>query len=208
MSVISGSTSMEDNSFEKLIATYISENVGISDHFISDDLAEHLKTNLKALHKKKLLKPAGTGNAEKQNQNAAVRGDSIYWLDRKHEDKYENEFLDQIDDFIKYLNRSCFAGITDYEFHYSLYETGSFYKKHVDQFLNNPGRKYSMISYLNADWKESDGGQLKIYQSYNDKKINPIQGKTVFFKSNELQHEVLVTNENRMSITGWLKSGG
>ncbi len=208
MSVISGSKSMEDNSFETLIASYISDNVGISDHFISDNLAEHLKTNLMALNKKKLLQPAGTGNAGKLAHNAAVRSDSIYWLDRKHNDKYENEFLDQIDDFIKYLNRSCFAGITDYEFHYSLYETGSFYTKHLDQFSNNPGRKYSMISYLNADWKESDGGQLKIYQSYNDKKITPTQGKTVFFKSNELQHEVLITNEKRMSITGWLKSGG
>jgi hypothetical protein len=25
------------------------------------------------------------------------------------------------------LNESCFAGITDYEFHYSLYEKGDFY---------------------------------------------------------------------------------
>jgi len=55
-------------------------------------------------------------------------------LDRGHENEYENDFLDQIDDFIKYLNRSCFAGITSYEFHYSLYEIGSFYKRHLDQF--------------------------------------------------------------------------
>jgi SM-20-related protein len=62
-----------------------------------------------------------------------------------------------------------------------------------------------MISYLNDDWQESDGGQLMIYQNYNNKKVNPTQGKTVFFKSNELQHEVLVTQKQRMSITGWLK---
>jgi SM-20-related protein len=37
--------------------------------------------------------------------------------------------------------------------------------------------------------------------------IAPIQGKTVFFKSDELQHEVLVTNERRFSVTGWLKRG-
>ena len=30
-------------------------------------------------------------------------------------------------------------------------------------------------------------------------------GKTVFFKSSELAHEVLLTNKARMSITGWLK---
>ncbi len=148
---------------------------------------------------------AGTGNDGKLTHDNKVRGDSIYWLDRKHEDVYENEFFDQIDDFIKYLNRSCFAGITNYEFHYSLYETGSFYQKHLDQFQDNSSRKYSMISYLNTDWQAIDGGELLIYQSYNNKKITPTQGKTVFFKSNELQHEVLVTKERRMSITGWLK---
>jgi SM-20-related protein len=29
----------------------------------------------------------------------------------------------------------------------------------------------------------------------------------VFFKSDELLHEVLLTNERRMSVTGWLKRG-
>jgi len=194
-----------ENDYEGLISSFISDKVGISEHFLSDELANHLKANLLALNKKKLLVSAGTGNAEKFSQDNAVRSDSIYWLDREHNNTYENEFLDQIDDFIKYLNRSCFAGITGYEFHYSLYETGSFYKRHLDQFLNNPGRKFSMISYLNADWEKADGGELMVYQSYNDKKISPTQGKTVFFRSNELQHEVLVTNERRMSITGWLK---
>lgn len=194
-----------ENAYEGLISSFISDKIGISEHFLSDELANHLKANLLALHKKKLLVSAGTGNIEKFSQDKAVRSDSIYWLDREHNNTYENEFLDQVDDFIKYLNRSCFAGITGYEFHYSLYETGSFYKRHLDQFLNNPGRKFSMISYLNADWEKADGGELMVYQSYNDKKISPTQGKTVFFRSNELQHEVLVTNERRMSITGWLK---
>jgi len=62
-----------------------------------------------------------------------------------------------------------------------------------------------MISYLNENWNENDGGELLIYQNYNNQKINPEQGTTVFFKSNELQHEVLVTKKQRMSITGWLK---
>ena len=149
---------------------------------------------------------AATGNANKLVHNAAVRSDSIYWLDRKHQDKYENEFFDLIEDFIKYLNSSCYTGITGYEFHYSLYETGSFYKKHLDQFKNNSGRKYSLISYLNKNWIEEDGGQLLIHHADKDQKISPTQGKTIFFKSNELEHEVLITSQTRMSITGWLKS--
>lgn len=195
---------MEAN-FETLIAGFIETNIGISEQFLTEDLANHLKQNLLALHHQKLLSAAGTGNADKIVHNTDVRSDSIYWLDRKHEDQYENEFFDQVEDFIKYLNRSCYAGITGYEFHYSMYETGSFYKKHLDQFQNNSGRQYSMISYLNADWKEEDGGELMIHQTGNDLLISPTQGKTVFFKSNELEHEVLLTTQRRMSVTGWLK---
>lgn len=194
-----------ENNFELLIESFIKDNVGIDNHFISDELSQHLKQNLLELLKQNKLKEAGTGNNVLVSHDKAVRSDLIYWLDRAHNNEYENDFFDQIDDFVKYLNRSCFAGINGYEFHYSLYEVGSFYQKHLDQFNNNPSRKYSMISYLNDDWQESDGGQLMIYQNYNNKKVSPTQGKTVFFKSNELQHEVLVTQKQRLSITGWLK---
>ncbi len=194
-----------ENEFENLINSFIENKVGISSHFLTDQLSGNLKQNLLKLLQQKLLVAAGTGNAEKLNHNAAVRSDSIYWLDRKHEDLYEDEFFDRIEAFIKYLNISCYAGITGYEFHYSLYETGSFYKKHMDQFQNNSDRKFSMISYLNEDWQTGDGGQLLIHQTDNDQKIDPTNGKTVFFKSDELAHEVLVTHQRRMSVTGWLK---
>ena len=194
-----------EKDFETIIASFIENNIGIDEKFLSDNLSNQLKINLLTLHKQKLLLAAGTGNADKLIHNNLVRSDSIYWLDKKHNDKHENEFFVQIENFIRYLNISCYAGISDYEFHYSLYEIGSFYKKHVDQFQNNADRKYSMISYLNADWIEKDGGELMIHQLDNNQKISPLQGKTVFFKSNELVHEVLVTNQPRMSITGWLK---
>lgn len=198
-------TDME-NSFEALIATYIENKVGISEHFLSTNLANNLKQNLIALNQKSLLMTAGIGNSEKVSYDTAIRSDSIYWLDKKHNNAFENEFFAQIEEFILYLNQSCYAGITGYEFHYSLYESGDFYLKHLDQFKNNPSRKYSMISYLNSDWQESDGGELLIHQLDNNQKISPTQGKTVFFKSDELVHEVLVTQNTRMSITGWLKS--
>lgn len=194
-----------EKDFEVLINSFINDKIGITNHFISDELANHLKENLLSLLEQNLLVPAGTGNDVIASHDTSIRGDSIYWLDRSHENEYENDFFDQIEDFIKYLNKSCYAGIKSYEFHYSIYEIGSFYKKHVDQFQNNSNRKYSMISYLNNDWQKEDGGELLVYQNYNNQKIAPIQGKTVLFKSDELQHEVLVTNKQRMSITGWLK---
>ncbi|MDD2821778.1 MAG: 2OG-Fe(II) oxygenase family protein [Flavobacterium sp.] len=195
-----------ENNFEALIATFIENKVGISEHFLSTKLANSLKQNLIALNQKSLLMAAGIGNSDKLSYDGAIRSDSIYWLDKKHNNAFENEFFAQIEAFILYLNQSCYAGITGYEFHYSLYESGDFYLKHLDQFKNNPSRKYSMISYLNSNWQESDGGELLIHQADHNQKISPTQGKTVFFKSDELVHEVLVTQNTRMSITGWLKS--
>ena len=193
------------NDFEALIASFIENNVGVSNNFLNDNLTRNLKNNLLTNHKNDLLLLAGTGKGESLNFNTEIRSDSIYWLDRKHEDQYENEFFDLIEGFIKHLNISCYAGITDCEFHYSLYEKDGFYKKHLDRFQNNSGRKFSMISYLNEDWQEKDGGELMIHQEDNNQKIAPTNGKTIFFKSDELVHEVLLTNKRRMSVTGWLK---
>ena len=195
---------MED-SFEALIASYMATKVGVVENFIEASLSKHLTDTILALHQKKMLVPAGIGNIQKLQHNQLIRKDIIYWLDRKNNNIYENEFLTQIEAFISYLNESCFTGITGYEFHYSLYEKGAFYRKHLDQFQDNSSRQFSLISYLNLDWKIEDGGELCIYQENNIQKISPTNGKTIFFKSNELVHEVLTTQKQRLSITGWLK---
>jgi len=41
--------------YEDLIAGYIKNKIGISDHFLNDDLCEHLKNNLMFLNEKKLM---------------------------------------------------------------------------------------------------------------------------------------------------------
>ena len=171
-----------ENSFEALIASYLENKVGLCEHFLSDELANNLKKHLITLQKQDLLVEAGTGNSNVIAYDSAVRSDSIYWLDKKHNNEFENAFFVQIEAFIAYLNESCYTGITGYEFHYSLYEKGDFYLKHLDQFQTNSSRKYSMISYLNQDWKPADGGQLLIHQLNNNQMIAPTQGKTVFLK--------------------------
>lgn len=154
----------------------------------------------------KKLHFAATGNRHVL-ADATVRGDSIYWLDKSHNDPFENAFFTLMDSFITYLNTTCYTGITGYEFHYTIYQKGTFYKKHFDQFKSNDSRKYSMIMYLNTDWAQGDGGELCIYHDDKVQHVAPQIGKTIFFKSNELLHEVLETRTDRLSITGWLKVG-
>jgi SM-20-related protein len=159
-----------------------------------------------ALYSDQQLQSAGIGNNTIQLHDKLIRNDKIYWLDRSHNNPYEINFFELMDSFVSYLNSTCYTGITGYEFHYTMYEKGSFYKKHLDQFRNNKSRAYSMIMYLNVDWQEKDGGELCVYHPDYLQKIAPRNGKCVFFKSSEMEHEVLVTNEPRLSITGWLKT--
>ena len=193
--------------FDCLIDSYIKDKVGIAENFLSLPLAAHLTANLLALFNDQQLISAGTGNALVVNQDKLVRSDVIYWLDRSHKNQYENDFFDLMDKFIVYLNQTCYTGITGYEFHYTLYDPGTFYKKHIDQFKNNGSRQYSMIMYLNIGWAFGDGGELCIYHLGHTQNISPKNGKSVFFKSSDLAHEVLVTHKQRLSITGWLKIG-
>ncbi len=193
--------------FDCLIDSFIEDKVGIAENFLNVSLAAHLKDNLTRLFENKALLNAGVGNSVVINQDKLIRSDVIYWLDRKHQNKHENDFFDLMDEFVVYLNRTCYTGITGYEFHYTLYEPGTFYKKHIDQFQNNGSRQYSMIMYLNADWRIEDGGELRIYHQNEEQDITPNNGKSVFFRSSDLAHEVLLTHKQRMSITGWLKIG-
>ncbi len=199
-------TKIVEQAFENIISSFLENRVGIDNDFLKDELSNHLKENLLALLLEKQLKVAGIGNDSKLLTDQSIRSDKIYWLDRKHNDVHENSFFDLIDEFVKYLNRTCYTGITGYEFHYAYYDTGTSYKRHLDQFKDNQNRAFSMIMYLNQDWILADGGQLCIYQKNGSQKIAPNKGKCVFFKSSELEHEVLLSHKSRMSITGWLKT--
>lgn len=192
--------------FENLITSFLEDKVGLAENFLSEILAAELKKHLLSLYSDKQFQMAGIGNKKSLIKEKLIRNDLIYWLDRKHNNIHENSFFDLMDEFVKYLNLTCYTGITGYEFHYALYENGSFYKRHLDQFQSNKSRAFSMIMYLNEYWQTSDGGELCVYIANRSQIIAPTNGKCVFFKSSELEHEVLLNHKPRMSITGWLKT--
>src|SRR5690554_3789068 len=162
---------------------------------------------VKRLESEAELKGAGVGQLIEHEVNLKIRGDQIHWLEKDSPLHFEQMFHKRINAFIQYLNRSCFLSLNDFEFHYTHYPKGSFYKKHIDQFHNDPSRVLSVVLYLNKDWKESNGGQIVVYpKGKASVSINPTWGRIVCFRSDQLAHEVLVTNKSRYSLTGWLKS--
>ena len=195
-----------NNKFDLLIDSYLDTKVGIDSGFLDARLSEGLHQNIIQLQKEDKMVAAGIGNNEVKDAHQKMRGDKIYWMDKSHDNIYEQEFLQQVEDFIRYLNSTCYAGINGYEFHYAVYEQGSFYNRHKDQFKTDSDRKYSLINYLNKDWLQEDGGELLVYQDEAVQHILPQSQKAVFFKSDEMEHEVTLAHRPRMSITGWLKS--
>ncbi len=192
--------------FDTLIDSYIETTIGESEQFLSKELSTLLIENIVHLYSTNTMTQAGTGNQSVAVFNQLFRSDKIHWLDRIHNNASENTFFDVIDLFIAHLNATCYTGITGYEFHYAMYEKGSFYKKHVDQFHHNKKRAYTMIMYLNENWQDGDGGELCIHHTDHLQLISPKNGKGIFFKSSDIEHEVLLTNKTRMSITGWLRT--
>ena len=191
--------------FDILIDSYLQNNIGIDTLFLSDELSLGLQQNMLDLQKENKMIAAQIGNDALKDRQQTMRSDKIYWMDKSHDNAFENEFLQLAENFIRHLNQTCYTGINDYEFHYALYEQGSSYKRHKDQFKNDSNRKYSLISYLNNDWTDMDGGQLCVYQHGEVQKILPHRRTAVFFKSDEMEHEVQLANRARLSITGWLK---
>ena len=195
------------NVFEILIQGFIDDKVGITNQFLTDELAVDLQKNLLRLFANKHLKEASIGKKSDETKNTLVRNDQIFWLDKLQKDAAQDLFFARMDEFVAYLNRTCYTGVVGYEFHYAYYGKGSFYLPHLDQFQGQSTRAYTMIFYLNEGWQTLDGGELCIHHADTAKQlIAPIFGKTVFFKSAELVHEVLETTVPRLSIVGWLKT--
>ena len=192
--------------FDLLIDSYLSHKIGINTGFLTEKLSDGLFQSILQLQKDQRMTLAGIGNDVVKDAGQKVRGDKICWLDKKNNNVFEQEFLLQIENFIEYLNSTCYTGINAYEFHYAVYEAGSFYKRHKDQFKNNNSRKYSLVCYLNKDWLQEDGGHLQVYQNDTMQQVMPHAQTAVLFKSDETEHEVTLANRSRMSITGWLKS--
>lgn len=198
---------IEETQYEQLIQGLIDQEFGFLDHFISEEIASGLRKNLLHLKKEGKMYPAGVGKNFDFQKNAEVRGDVIHWIENDSQDIFERNFLDKVNDFIHYLNRTCYTSINDFEFHYAFYDEHSFYKRHLDQFKSDKGRKFSLVLYLNENWGDHDGGEISLYTNHGDFKLKPESGRVVFFKSDETEHEVHPTfGRNRISIAGWLKS--
>lgn len=198
----------ELNQFEALIQGLLDQKYAYVDDFLPAETIQGLVDNLSNLCISDAMKWAGIGNKMVLKYDKLVRNDRVHWIEDDTTDLFEKAYMEKINRFIQYLNTTCYTSIKTYESHYANYEVGSFYKKHIDQFKTEKGRKFSIILYLNQDWKEEDGGKIGLYPKGADPVyILPTAGRIVFFRSDELEHEVFPSHtRERNSIAGWMKN--
>ena len=98
-----------------------------------------------------------------------VRRACAGWLDGRS--PAETEFLRTADDLRRALNRRLYLGLFEFEAQFLLYPPGGFYARHVDSLGGARSRIVSLVAYLNAGWREEDGGELLIWRGSEEQPV-------------------------------------
>ena len=83
---------------------------------------------------------------------------------------------------------------------------GARYVKHRDALPYKAGRKLTVIYYLNEQWEQGHGGELRIWPTDGSDEtvtIEPLADRLLLFISS-LEHEVLPAWRPRFALTTWL----
>lgn len=195
---------------------HLSQKIYSNSYVVVDDFVDEtfrlalLKEQTDLLNKGQFTK-AAIGKGDQKQVRAEIRSDEVLWMDPTALSPLQAIFWEKIAEVQQVLNRRCFLGLKSFEGHFARYPIGSFYKRHLDQFHAVPHRIVTVILYLNESWTEADGGQLRMYFLQEDgservEDVLPVGGRLVVFLSEEIPHEVMPTQKERISISGWLRN--
>ena len=169
--------------------------------FLSDELTLALAGECRA----GALVPAAVGRGAKRAVDAAIRGDSILWL-QPGQSVACDSYLLIMEKVRLALNLEFFLGLDSYESHFAHYAPGAAYQKHVDRFRDDDLRTISVVIYLNPGWPVEQGGALRLHPlDAPTSDVSPLGGRLVVFLSADMPHEVLPATHERLSLAGWFR---
>lgn len=192
---------------EQLTHNLCTHGFHVIDDFLALDHCRALRRLSNEMHHQGLFNNAKIGPTIQAQQNNTIRTDTICWLEEDSTDPAVQAYLKATINLALALNRTLFLSLAEFETHFAVYQPGTFYKKHIDQFATKKTRKVSCVYYLNEHWQADFGGELKLYNQADQliETIQPIENRFICFNS-ELPHEVCVTHHPRYSIAGWMKT--
>lgn len=153
---------------------------------------------------------ARVGSGQDAKLQPEIRSDRVLWLDESNMNRAEQQYVTRLDTLRARINRELYLGLVDWEGHLAVYPRGAFYRRHLDRFQRDGRRTVSTVLYLNETWTPGMGGELRVWSGatvdseYVD--VAPLNGRLVVFLSGEIFHEVLPSNFERKSITGWFRT--
>lgn len=150
------------------------------------------------------FKKAGIGRDHQHVLKPLLRGDHISWITGNTQ--VTQAWLEWAGSLQRALNQRLLLGLFSFESHFAHYAIGDVYTKHQDAFKGETNRVLSLVTYLNPDWNDADGGELVLYPQNINKgglQVSPCLATLVVFLSEEVPHEVLAALVDRFSIAGW-----
>jgi SM-20-related protein len=149
---------------------------------------------------------AGVGRGASEVRSD-IRGDHVLWVDEAHAGPVLHNVLARLEAIRLAVNQALFLGLFDVELHFAIYPPGTGYRRHLDRFQDDDRRTLTVILYLNGNWSPADGGLLRFWpdERADALEIEPAGGTLVTFLSDRFWHEVLPTQRQRLSLTGWFR---
>jgi SM-20-related protein len=181
---------------------------------IDPDLGSALRAESERLWDQGDYRPARIGSGTNQHLSTAIRSDRIRWIDEVEPTAAQGQYLAFLDDVRQAINRRTFLGLYEWEGHLAIYPPGTLYRRHLDVFADAQERVVSTVLYLNEGWQPGDGGELRLWTTPAGPRmpvdgphldVEPRFGTLVTFLSRDHYHEVLASNCDRFSVTGWFR---
>lgn len=192
--------------FESILSNLDLHGIAVVDGFLDSDLADQLRREALIEYAEGEFRAAKIGKGIEKQHNTEIRGDKINWLQREAATHNQDQYWQTLDELREVLSPFFRIHLERTELHFTVYPKGSFYAAHLDQFEATSNRIFSVILYLNPDWKEGDGGELQYFpEDAEPIKLAPLHNRLIIFRSDMILHEVLETQVQRVSLTGWMR---
>jgi SM-20-related protein len=224
-----------DPRFERILADLIEQGWSVQHNFLNRDDTALLRAECAIRWRGGDFRHAGVGRGAELKIRPEVRSDHVHWLDPTIPDTPQQQhYFAVMEGLRQAVNRRLYLGLFDFEAFFAVYPPGKFYQKHLDRFRGSEDRfagsesgrpegarsaaamdgggqrSFTAVFYLNEDWKEEEGGQLRLYldEAGNGPYVDvlPQAGTLAVFITEGRWHEVLPATRERMSLTGFFRT--
>ncbi|KAG2178082.1 hypothetical protein INT43_003335 [Umbelopsis isabellina] len=153
-----------------------------------------------------------------QYRDNKARDDRTVWLNPADESKESSR--PKISQLLKMLQHKLLQdlsqiihlnGNVEYQLAY-YHPQNARYERHRDAFPTSERedttqRRVTAIIYLNPDWVQGDGGELRLFgkNSAPHQDVEPIASRLVVFLSGVVDHAVISASKPRYALTAWIR---